>query len=100
MFGEMTKHDVSNNEFPGGIADDDYREFDHCDDDVDVAAFNVHLGQRENYDEFDHYDDDVESLGEYLLMTMLNLHQVNILDKEDRQVSLPINPDGRQVILQ
>ena len=23
--------------------------------------------------------------------------QVNILDKEDRQVSLPINPDGRQV---
>jgi WD repeat-containing protein 23 len=25
-----------------------------------------------------------------------SLHQVNILDKEDRQVSLPINPDGRQ----
>ena len=60
----------------------------------------MHLGQRENYDEFDHYDDDVESLGEYLLMTMLNLMQVNILDKEDRQVSLPINPDGRQVGLQ
>jgi len=25
-----------------------------------------------------------------------SLHQVNVLDKEDRQVSLPINPDGRQ----
>ena len=34
-----------------------------------------------------------------IMMTKLNL-QVNILDKEDRQVSLPINPDGRQVGLQ
>ena len=41
-----------------------------------------------------------------MMMTMIMItiyyddeFQVNILDKEDRQVSLPINPDGRQVMI-
>ena len=41
-----------------------------------------------------------------MMMTMIKItiydddeFQVNILDKEDRQVSLPINPDGRQVMI-